>query len=401
MESVSAREGCTMLEKLKEMLKCAFKKLPVDRKLIVFESEGDLSDNTYALFEYLTGKKMETKYRYVWFVDREDEARLTMRGKTAFVNKSSRKHYLKRLYCLSVCKYYIYDHNNYFERMEIQKKKGQNIINLWHGCGVKTMPFATEPGNIDYLISLSPLFTEIQTKFFGIDMARIFCLGYPRNDYFFMPLNENQRGVTEKLSQYKKVVLWMPTFRRSNNPSLDEAYFDSQTGLPILDTEAKLSAFDDYLRELNILCIFKIHHLQAALEAYVSQYTNIITVNDDEIHRMGLQLYQYIMLADCLITDYSSVATDFLLLDRPMIFTLDDYEDFKKSRGFCFDDAKQYLPGYHVYDEAELKQAVYGSLISGDSYGEQRKKALSLMHQYRDGQSCQRILDLIGLNGET
>ena len=137
--------------------------------------------------------------------------------------------------------------------------------------------------------------------------------------------------------------------------------------------------------------------MQADLETCINKYTNIITVNDDAIHQMGLQLYQYIMLADLLITDYSSVATDFLLLDRPMIFTLDDFEDFKKSRGLCFDDAKQYLPGYHVYDETELKQAIYEASNGDDRYEEKRKEALSLMHQHLDGQSSQRILDLVRL----
>ena len=114
-----------MTEKLKNVLKGAFKKLPINESVIVFESENDLSDNTYALFEYLTGKETATRNRYVWLVDQEKEARLSEPGKIVFVNKRARKHYFKRLFYLSICKYFIYDHNNFFDRMNIQKKEGE------------------------------------------------------------------------------------------------------------------------------------------------------------------------------------------------------------------------------------------------------------------------------------
>ncbi len=39
-----------------------------------------------------------------------------------------------------------------------------------------------------------------------------------------------------------------------------------------------------------------------------------------------------------LVSDYSSVAIDYLLLDRPLGFTLDDYEAYTESRGWVFDD---------------------------------------------------------------
>ncbi len=48
----------------------------------------------------------------------------------------------------------------------------------------------------------------------------------------------------------------------------------------------------------------------------------------------GLQLYEFIHCADALVSDYSSVAIDYLLLDRPLGFTLDDYKEYTQSRGW-------------------------------------------------------------------
>ena len=49
---------------------------PVNKKLIVFESEGDLSDNAYALFAYMDEAILLKKYKVVWLVDNLSKARM-------------------------------------------------------------------------------------------------------------------------------------------------------------------------------------------------------------------------------------------------------------------------------------------------------------------------------------
>ena len=42
------------------------------KKIIIFESASDFSDNTRALFDYMIDKKLNKKYKMVWFVRDDD-----------------------------------------------------------------------------------------------------------------------------------------------------------------------------------------------------------------------------------------------------------------------------------------------------------------------------------------
>lgn len=86
-----------------------------------------------------------------------------------------------------------------------------------------------------------------------------------------------------------------------------------------------------------------------------------------------------------------------MLLDRPMVFTLDDYEAYRSSRGFSIDDPAQFFPGHHVYNKEQLFEAISDIAEGKDLYKGERNKLLPIMHKYQDGNSCKRIIDYIGL----
>ena len=52
-------------------------------------------------------------------------------------------------------------------------------------------------------------------------------------------------------------------------------------------------------------------------------------MDDTDLEQADVQLYETLSFVDALITDYSSVAIDYLLMDRPIAFTLDDYEKYR------------------------------------------------------------------------
>ena len=47
-----------------------------------------------------------------------------------------------------------------------------------------------------------------------------------------------------------------------------------------------------------------------------------------------MEFYETLNAADLLITDYSSVYFDYLLLDRPLIFVPVDLEEYIETRGY-------------------------------------------------------------------
>lgn len=375
------------------------KLFPIQKRMIVFESEGDLSDNSYALYNYMVKTDLLNQYKVAWLVEDVERAQRYAYKNTIFLNKNLNKISFKRTYSLATCKWYIYDHNNVFQNLK--KRKSCVVINLWHGCGFKgvkgsdTSKYKTKP---NYMIVTSRLFADLQSNAFGFPRNIFLDLGYPRNDFLFEENGFNrQKAIKRKLgiNDKMRVFLWMPTFRKSINADLSENYFMSSTGLPLIDTLEKLKKFNSFLKERNYICLFKLHHLQAALGAFSEQYSNVQLVLDEDLAEKKIQLYEILPLTDCLISDYSSVTTDYLLLNKPLIYTLDDYKEYNASRGFITADPIKYFAGYHVKTEQQLLQAMSEIGTGNDIYKSDRGKITSDMHTHIDGKASERIFNLL------
>lgn len=363
---------------------------PIDKSLIIIESEGDFSDNSYALYRYMREEGYLHKNHVVWLVNNIPKD--VHWENTEFIIKNNYKINIRRCYLYARYHFFIYDHNNVLLRY--YKKKGQKIVFLTHGAGCKGADIKIKDNSIDEFYTPGKFHYKPLADFAGTTVDKALDLGYPRLDYFFEKINDKQSKLRNKLKfqDYKKVILWMPTFRKSEQKKLSLEYFENQTGLPILDTEEKLEKFDLQLKELNALCVFKVHHLQAKLPAFQKVFHNILIMNDDDLKEEQVQLYQFIMLFDALITDYSSVSTDFLLLDRPILYTLDDYEQYEKTRGFSFENPKQIMAGPHLYNEDEFLIAIQ-ELVNGiDRYEMKREEVRKMLFTYTDGHASDRIL---------
>ncbi len=95
----------------------------------------------------------------------------------------------------------------------------------------------------------------------------------------------------------------------------------------------------------------------------------------------------YFIISDILITDTSSVAYEFLPLDRPII-------TFKT---IARDDK-----GINIIDAKDLLGAITRSLLDPTEFSENRQFYLSEIHSFTDGRSSERminaIIDLISAN---
>ena len=371
--------------------------LPINEKRILFESDGDLCDNAFALYEYIHAHAGKECFDIVWFVYDVEAAKKRMPPETHFICKDLKKTIIKKAYFMATCRWYIYDHINFLDK---RKRKGQIVVYLSHGCGFKAVnPQKGYVSNIDRCYVTGKMYIPLLAKSQACSTDVVKDLGYPRLDYFFKPISEKQEVIARYfgLKNYRKVLLWMPTFRKSIREDLSETYFDSLTGLPLLEQEGQLREFDRFLQENNCLCLLKIHHLQAELPTFKKRFSNLLILDDEMIAEQGLQLYQVICLTDVLITDYSSVSNDYLLLNKPIIYTLDDYEKYKASRGFKIDDPIKYYVGHHAYNQTDLHADIAEILKKGDVYREDRKKTISEMHTFTDGNASERISRDLGL----
>ncbi len=375
--------------------------MPMKQNMIIFESRGDMCDNAYALFDYMWNNGYREKYEYIWLVEDKKKAKSKNLKGVKFASNKNRSFKPKTYYYLARAKYYIYDHDNFIGKL----KRKQNHVSfyLWHSINLKApAKGAVDPAPSeypDYVLATSEMAAEWNSKLIGIPVDKAKILGFSRNDYLFNS-KVNIEDVMYRLlgvNQFNKVFLWMPTFRKSEHVSLSENYIENETGMPLIHTLEEFYEINDFLAKSNSILILKIHPLQASLPIFRTKFSNIYILSNDDLDAGGLQLYQFVSCTDALITDYSSISMDYLLLDRPIIFSLDDYEEYGNSRGFVVPNVIDYLAGYHVFNLQELRSSMQDIIEGLDNSREERKRLIDLFHTYQDGYSSKRIVEFLKL----
>lgn len=123
---------------------------------------------------------------------------------------------------------------------------------------------------------------------------------------------ESTIGIIKKTEQYNKVYIYMPTWRKNGIDLIKKSEID-------------LIALDAILRERNELLIMKLHPYSCFESSILNKCSNIISYPVDS------DVYYFLQFSDCLITDYSSIYSEYLLMDKDIIlfpFDLDDYQKY-------------------------------------------------------------------------
>ncbi len=339
---------------------------------ILFESIPDFSDNPMQLYNHI--KSLNRGYRLHWIVDeiREDIDAPQYKRNT-----------LGELWQFLRSKYIVTSHGYHL----FLKAKNQVYVNLWHGMPLKAMGYAENnprilpPNSNDanyYLIATSITMRNALAACFNQDPRRIHVTGQPRNDKIFKGCSKN----LIKRPEYKTIILYAPTYRENgSNPIL--ADFDKER-------------FQNFLREHEILFIVKFHPLE---EAYALEFfkdmANVILLKDQMLQEHQIDIYDILPCADILVTDYSSIYFDFLLLDRPIIFTVPDLEDYRRRRGFILEPYDFWMPGPKVKSFSEFLEEIEKSLKDPGYYLEERKTINDLVNHYKDDRSSERVYKLV------
>lgn len=359
---------------------------PLNDKLILFESEPDFCDNSWALYQHI--KKSGLGYKFVWVIRNTDMFAFKRDGDTRYVTRFGKGMHLKTLFYYATAKYSFWTH---WTLQHYVPRKGQMVINLWHGVPLK----ATKVKNHEYynwLLSLSNDTIPLLSKYLGCERSRILPLGNPRNDVLLNNISIGRNNPYCKKEGIKKVLIWMPTFRQSINKSLSENLCDTSTGLPLLESEMELRHLDDYLSKKSVIIIIKIHHLQAEKDLFKKTFNNIIILTDEMLAKNDIQLYQIVGKTDALITDYSSIMFDYMLTDKPIGFILDDIDKYEKSCGFLIDNPKALMKGEHIYDISQLYKFIDDIVNNEDKYRTERNNLRKKIHIADNTSACENIV---------
>ncbi|WP_233713452.1 CDP-glycerol glycerophosphotransferase family protein [Lederbergia citri] len=328
---------------------------PLNNKIVVFESflGKQYSDNPRAIFEYLQNQNYP--YKLYWSIDKKYRQHFEDKNLICIPRFS-----MKWFFIMARAHFWVT--NSRFP-LWIPKLKHTTYLQTWHGTPLKRlaadmlevhMPgttaekykknFIKEAKKWDYLISPNPYSTDIFRRAFQFD-KEILETGYPRND--FICTHNNEKKIKKLAANFgiplqKKVILYAPTWRDDQYNTKGKFRFDLNLDLDLLRKELG----EDYV------ILFRLHYL-------VSEYLDLKPYQgfayDFTNHEDIRELY---LMADILVTDYSSVLFDYGNLRRPMIFYVYDIDQYRDHlRGFYFNFEHE-SPGPLVRTTIELIKTV-------------------------------------------
>ena len=370
----------------KKIVRAVFKRIfnytPV-KNILFFESEGDYTDNCYAFYKYLLDNGYNEKYKLVWKVKNPELYKNEIKKNVYFVNESSG---IKYYYFLKNAKYIFFTHPWWLTKW----KKSQTVVNFWHGIPIKNPHLDISEFSDDLLISSKN--TIYNFAAFNKDTSMIKIVGTPRLDV----LSSNttiDSIVGINLSEFDKLIMCMPTFKKSVNWTDADSY--NTFYINTVNSIEELNEINDVLSELNILMIVKLHHLQIKELIECKNLTNIIYLTDDELFDNGIQLYELLSVSDALITDFSSVFFDYLLKDNQIGFLVNDLSEY--SRGFIIDNVQDFMAGQKIYNNRDLISFFHNVHSGNDQYKSDRERVLNYADDYQDNNNCKRIADYYNL----
>ncbi|MCD8027728.1 MAG: CDP-glycerol glycerophosphotransferase family protein [Erysipelotrichaceae bacterium] len=279
---------------------------------------------------------------------------------------------MKQLYLVNTSKMVILHDNNYV--VSNYKKKDVFVLQLWHACGAikkfgnvieRTYPIA----NYDAVLSTSSYWKGIYSQAFSVSEDQVLPIGLPRTDELFdQEWIQNQRNyLFDKYPDLKdkKIILYAPTFRGNIYKGFHQINFDTKKIL-------------DHLTDEYVI-IYKFHPLVGNYQ--LSVHNRVYNMNCEDTHAL-------FTISDILISDYSSIIFDYMILNKPLIFYIPDYQEYKKELGVFVDIEKLNLP--ICQSETEISQVIIN--YPGIS---QIKILRNTFFEYQDGQSLKRVVDCI------
>ena len=272
------------------------------------------------------------------------------------------------------------------------------IIQLWHGKSLKKTGYEGNYGfkrftgswykrflassifDLPYrFIAMSNYLANYIVSDFHMPPERIMVTGLPKHDVFFRSIEGAEIDIDTELQQAmekaraknpRRLILYGPTFRPDGSDPLQKTDFGK---------------LDSLLAALNDQMIVTLHPKFSTKDWRKQDLQHITFSQCDH------DAYPLFPLFDLIITDYSSLGLEFLMMGKPAIHFVYDLEEFRKGMGI-YEDLWDIMPGPKVYSFDELLKALEEDL---DVYTERRATAQKKLYEFFDGKAAERITNII------
>jgi CDP-glycerol glycerophosphotransferase (TagB/SpsB family) len=321
--------------------------------------------------------------------------------------------------------------DNFTPLRRLRFSRRAKVIQLWHAEGaLKRFGLATDLPRrqrkvvaraarvYSAVVCSSEAVRKDYAEAFGVPLERVFALGSPRTDAL-VKRDDSLRARQAIEARYpqakgKKIHLYAPTFRSGNSRCSRSDFptaHDSATR--VLFQKAQLLARFEGLGDRAITFVRLHPHVSANGHLGDSQATarggsGHCPPRNGSGHcppRGGSghcppccpditrerDVTDYLRACDVLLTDYSSICMDAVLLRKPVVCFCPDYAAYKRNPGF-FADLKALPPGF----VAETWEEALEALQAPPPQSEQARQAFVAHHLAAcDGHSCEKLEQFI------
>ncbi|MGB5750788.1 MAG: CDP-glycerol glycerophosphotransferase family protein [Desulfobacterales bacterium] len=377
--------------------------------MVVVSSPGlEFADNSKYFFVYAAELVRKGERVVMLTTSRTAQRMISAAGGESIVHPSWRS-----LFLLLKCGTIIIDFD-WFKFGAYPLTHGAKLIQIWHGAPLKHIELDLYRkrlvGMPTWLVALLKIQKTIigRYPFYDVVVAtsqwfitevfqhcfkakQFIATGYPRNDILFswpdpgsishrLAWINVDRKVLETVSAARtdghKICLYVPTFRKDMAGPFEK--------------EINLSRLSAFAKKKELLVVLKLHPFMHG-QCNIDRYPNLI-----EYAPLG-DVYPLMAHCDLLITDYSSIFFDYLLLDRPIIFFPYDLEQYLSQDRAMYFDYETMTPGpkCRTYDELELQIEKTFKDRHPDEYAEMRMNIRGYTHDHEDNQSHGRLFSSI------
>lgn len=365
--------------------------IPKKEDQILFYTNTGVKDNLKAVMDHMAEDPAYRMYQMVCSTDSLSGVPDTFKAVSN----------IKGLFVFLRSKYVFY----YNGKIPIKPANGQTIVNLWHGIPLKKIGKMLDSKiDLDFAtLYLAPsVYTgTLMQQAFGCDESKILINGLPRCDLLFKAPSAPSACKLLGYPHCSRLIGWMPTFRNASVSSVYDSDLKerSSTGLPLLHDESALDECNKLLKQHGVLLWIKLHPSETGFPEN-NKYSNILIQTDAEFLKLNTDYYCLLGSCEALISDYSSVYFDYLLLDRPLGFAVEDIESYTQNRGFTAKDPVGQMPG-KILQTKEQFLTFLNNLLSGkeDSFADHRKKVKELYCGQTDPHAIRTLLEKIKLKG--
>lgn len=374
---------------IRKILGLVLKNRPL-QDIIVIESHNDFDSNGGAFYNYLIKNGYNKKYKIVWAIKHPAAVPQELPNNVDWY--AIHKPGIKKNYYMWIAKYFTFDND-----CSAKLRANQKAIYFGHGgFGLKNCKgYITIPEKIDFVAMPSKYLKSVFSDqlMLASNDPRLCYIGFPYVDNFY----DEKEGDLHKITTntYRKVILWMPTFRKGGGYNRQDSRTIGNLGIPLIYNMDDYYKLNEFLKENSAFLILKIHPMQNISDLKIKNISNICVLTGNDVKKLTVDNYRLMKDCDALISDYSSAAYDFLQCNKPIAYDFSDIQDYKL--GLSVDNPEDYMAGHYIKNTNDMISFISDILNDIDRYYEKRQALRKKIFDYYDGNNSQRAVRLLGI----